>query len=104
MKAVRYQQPGGPEVLEYVGVPDPEPGPVDVVVDVAATALNRLDVVQRNGWYQMPGFRLPHIAGMDVAGTVSAVGADVSGVSIGDRVPRRRRRPVETRRHGRPLR
>lgn len=86
MKAVRYQQPGGPEVLEYVGVPDPEPGPVDVVVDVAATALNRLDVVQRNGWYQMPGFRLPHIAGMDVAGTVSAVGADVSGVSIGDRV------------------
>ena len=86
MKAVRYRQPGGPEVLEYVDVPDPEPGPVDVVVDVAATALNRLDVVQRNGWYQMPGFRLPHIAGMDVAGTVSAVGADVTEVSVGDRV------------------
>lgn len=86
MKAVRYQQPGGPEVLEYVDVPDPEPGPVDVVVGVAAAALNRLDVVQRNGWYQMPGFELPHIAGMDVAGTVTAVGADVSDVSIGDRV------------------
>ena len=86
MKAVRYHQPGGPEVLEYVDVADPEPGPVDVVVDVAATALNRLDVVQRNGWFHVDGFRLPHIAGMDVAGTVSAVGAEVSDVSVGDRV------------------
>lgn len=86
MKAMRYDQPGGPEVLQYVDVPDPEPGPVDVVIDVAATALNRLDVVQRNGWFQMPGFRLPHIAGMDVAGTVSAIGADVSDVAVGDRV------------------
>jgi NADPH:quinone reductase-like Zn-dependent oxidoreductase len=86
MKAVRYRQPGGPDVLEYVDVPDPEPGPLDVVVDVAAAALNRLDVVQRNGWFQMPGFELPHIAGMDLAGTVSAVGTEVSGVSLGDRV------------------
>lgn len=86
MKAVRYHQPGGPEVLEYVDVPDPEPGPVDVVVDVAAAALNRLDVIQRNGWFQMDGFRLPHIAGMDVAGTVSAVGSEVTDVEVGDRV------------------
>jgi NADPH:quinone reductase-like Zn-dependent oxidoreductase len=86
MKAMRYLEPGGPEVLQYVDVPDPEPGAVDVVVDVAATALNRLDVVQRNGWFQMPGFQLPHIAGMDVAGTVSAIGAEVSDVAVGDRV------------------
>lgn len=86
MKAVVYDRPGGPEVLRYTDVPDPQPGPVDVVVDVAATALNRLDVVQRNGWYALPGFTLPHIAGMDVAGVVSAVGSEVEGVAVGDRV------------------
>ncbi|NNE11704.1 MAG: alcohol dehydrogenase catalytic domain-containing protein, partial [Ilumatobacter sp.] len=86
MKAVLYHEAGGPDVLRYTEVADPEPGPVDVVVDVAATALNRLDVVQRNGWYQMPGFTLPHIAGMDVAGVVSAVGDDVTDVEVGDRV------------------
>lgn len=86
MKAVIYHEPGGPEVLQYTDVADPEPGPVDVVVDVAATALNRLDVVQRNGWYALPGFTLPHIAGMDVAGVVSAVGPEVEAVSVGDRV------------------
>ena len=86
MKAMQYHEPGGPEVLRYEEVPDPEPGPVDVVVDVVATALNRLDVVQRNGWFAMPGFTLPHIAGMDVAGVVSEVGAEVKGVAVGDRV------------------
>lgn len=86
MKAVFYDQPGGPEVLRYADVADPEPGPVDVVVDVTVTALNRLDVVQRNGWFALPGFELPHIAGMDVAGVVSAVGAEVDGVAVGDRV------------------
>ena len=86
MKALLYRQPGGPEVLEYVDVPDPEPGERDVVIDVAATALNHLDVVQRNGWYALPGFTLPHIAGMDVVGTVSAVGTGVSRVKVGDRV------------------
>lgn len=86
MKAMLYHEAGGPEVLQYVDVPDPEPGPGDVVIDVGATSLNRLDVVQRNGWFQMPGFRYPHVAGMDVAGTVSAVGSEVDGVAIGDRV------------------
>ncbi len=86
MRAMLYEEPGGPEVLRLVEVPDPEPGPVDVVVEVAATALNRLDVVQRNGWFRMPGFELPHIAGMDVAGTVVAVGDDVHDVAVGDRV------------------
>mgnify|MGYP001812215474 CR=1 FL=1 len=86
MKAMLYHEAGGPEVLRYVDVDDPEPGPGDVVVDVAATSLNRLDVVQRNGWFQMPGFQYPHIAGMDVAGTVSAIGDTVTTVSPGDRV------------------
>ncbi len=86
MRAVVYEEPGGPEVLEYRDVPDPVPGPGDVVVDVAAPCLNRLDVLQRNGWFQMPGFRYPHIAGMDVAGVVSVVGSEVEGVGVGDRV------------------
>lgn len=86
MKAMFYTEPGGPEVLQYTDLPDPEPGPGDVVVDVGATSLNRLDVVQRNGWFQMPGFTYPHVAGMDVAGTVSAVGSNVTGVAVGDRV------------------
>ncbi len=86
MKAMLYREAGGPEVLQYVDVADPEPGPGDVVIDVAATSLNRLDVVQRNGWFQMPGFAYPHIAGMDVAGTVSAVGDAVTNVAVGDRV------------------
>lgn len=86
MKAVYYNETGGPEMLTYGDVADPEPGPGDVVVDVAATSLNRLDVVQRNGWFQMPGFTFPHIAGMDVAGVVSAVGDAVTGVAVGDRV------------------
>ena len=86
MKAMLYHEPGGPEVLQYVDVPDPEPGPGDVVVKVGACALNRLDVVQRSGWFQMPGFTYPHIAGMDLAGEVIEVGDAVTEVSIGDRV------------------
>ena len=86
MKAVLYTEPGGPEVLQHVEVPDPDPEALDVVVAVKACALNRLDVVQRNGWFQMPGFTYPHIAGMDVAGEVVAVGSDVDGVAVGDRV------------------
>ena len=86
MKALLYRQPGGPEVLEYTDIADPTPGARDVVIDVAATSLNHLDVVQRNGWFTMPGFILPHIAGMDVVGTVSEVGSEVSLVQVGDRV------------------
>lgn len=85
MKAVLYHRTGGPEVLEYTDVADPEPGAKDVIIAVAATALNHLDIVQRNGWFTMPGFLFPHIAGMDVAGTVVAVGREVERFSVGDR-------------------
>ena len=86
MKAVRYHRTGGPEALEFAEVADPQPGPMDVVVRVGACALNRLDIVQREGWYQMPGFRYPHIPGMDVAGTVAEVGSGVTTLAVGDRV------------------
>ncbi len=97
MKAVFYNSPGDTEVLCYEDVSDPSPHPGDVVVKVEATALNRLDVIQRNGWFQMPGFAYPHIAGMDVAGHVVAVGSDITAsaniaaggtkpIAVGDRV------------------
>ena len=86
MKALIYEQHGGPEVLQYLDVPDPEPGPHDVIIEVAATTVNRLDVAQRNGWFTIPGFSLPHISGMDVVGTVSETGSEVTRVNPGDRV------------------
>jgi len=86
VKAVLYNEHGGPEVLRYTDVPDPNPGSHDVVVRVAATSLNRLDVVQRNGWFTMPGFVFPHISGMDVAGTIIGLGTEVDGLAMGDRV------------------
>ena len=86
MKALLYHQQGGPDVLRYTDVAEPAPGPLDVVIDVAATALNHLDVVQRNGWFTMPGFMFPHIAGMDVVGTVAAIGSEVDRLAVGDRV------------------
>lgn len=67
-------------------MPDPQPGPGDVVVAVHATALNRLDIVQRNGWFTLPGFSLPHISGMDLAGQIVALGSAVEHWQIGDRV------------------
>jgi NADPH:quinone reductase-like Zn-dependent oxidoreductase len=86
MKAVFYERPGGPEVLQYGDVKDPSAGTHDVVIKVAATALNHLDIVQRNGWFTMPGFTFPHVAGMDVAGEIVEVGAKTTGVAVGDRV------------------
>ena len=85
MKALIYEQPGS-DVLRYIDVADPVVGPRDVVLKVAATSVNHLDVIQRNGWFAMPGFSLPHISGMDVAGTVAEIGDAVTRVKIGDRV------------------
>ncbi len=75
MKAIRFHEHGGPCVLRYEEVPDPEVGPGEVLVRVGACALNHLDVWQRRG---LPGLRLPHSPGSDVAGeVVRAEGADV---------------------------
>lgn len=86
MKALIYTSHGGSDVLEYKDVDAPMPGREDVVVDVAATSVNHLDLIQRGGYFTLEGYQLPHIAGMDVVGTVSQVGADVTGVAVGDRV------------------
>lgn len=86
MKAALHRSHGGLDVLEVADVPDPEVGPGDVLIAVKATALNRLDVLQRQGPALLPDFSLPHIAGMDVAGEVVAVGSDVDTLAVGDRV------------------
>jgi NADPH:quinone reductase-like Zn-dependent oxidoreductase len=86
MKAALHRVHGGHDVLEIADVPDPGVGPGDVLIAVRATALNRLDILQREGPALLPGFSLPHIAGMDVAGEVAAVGSEVSTHAVGDRV------------------
>ena len=85
MKAVLFHQHGGPEVLEYTEFPTPEPKPGQVLVRLHAAALNRMDVMVRNGW---PGLRLemPHINGADGAGEVAALGEGVHDFEIGDHV------------------
>ena len=85
MKALIYESHGA-DVLEYTDVADPVPWSSDVVVEVAASTVNHLDTLQRNGWFTMPGFSLPHISGMDVVGTIIELGKNVTRVSEGDRV------------------
>jgi NADPH:quinone reductase-like Zn-dependent oxidoreductase len=86
MKALFYSEHGPADVLSIGNLPDPTIGPVDVLINVATTAINRLDIVQRHGWFTLPGFSLPHVAGMDMAGTVIEIGSKVTRFSVGDRV------------------
>ena len=74
---------GGPEVLTIVERPDPEPGPGEVVLEVAAAGLNRADLLQRQGFYPPPP-GASDILGMECSGTVAAVGDDVTGWQVGD--------------------
>jgi len=83
MKAVRIHQFGDPEVLTYEDVPDPKPRRDQVLVRVKACSLNHLDVWARKG---LPGVKLPHILGSDIAGEVAEVGEYVSGFVAGQRV------------------
>ncbi len=83
MKAIRMSEPGGPEVLVLEDVPDLQPGPGEVVVDLKAAALNRRDVFVRKGVAKVP---LPLTPGSDGAGVVSAIGDGVKGVAEGDEV------------------
>ncbi|HWC15797.1 MAG TPA: zinc-binding dehydrogenase [Terriglobales bacterium] len=83
MKAIRFHQFGGPEVLEYEDVPDIRPREDQVLIRVRACALNHLDLWIRKG---LPGVKLPHINGSDVAGEIVEVGSYVSGVKRGLRV------------------
>jgi NADPH:quinone reductase-like Zn-dependent oxidoreductase len=86
MRAVIQTGFGGPEVLALAERPDPQAGPVDVIVRVRACALNRLDLIQQRGPAVIPGFRLPHIAGMDIAGVVVEVGREVTRLAVDDAV------------------
>jgi NADPH:quinone reductase-like Zn-dependent oxidoreductase len=86
VRAALHRSFGGPEVMEVVDVPDPVPGAADVLLRVRATALNRLDVLQRQGPALLPNFTLPHIAGMDVVGEVIERGGAVTNVGVGERV------------------
>jgi NADPH2:quinone reductase len=83
MKAIVYQEYGGPEVLEYVERPLPAPGPGQALVKVAAAGVNFIDIYQRAGWYKIP---LPAIPGNEGAGVVEAVGEGVTEAVPGDRV------------------
>jgi NADPH:quinone reductase-like Zn-dependent oxidoreductase len=83
MKAVRLHQFGGPDVLVYEEVPDPTLRKDQVLVRVKACALNHLDVWVRKG---LPGVKLPHILGSDVAGEIAELGEYVSGFKLGQRV------------------
>ena len=83
MKAVRIHQFGGPEVLRYEDIPDPLLRKDQVTVRVRACSLNHLDVWVRKG---LPGVKLPHILGSDIAGEVAEIGEYVSGFTTGQRV------------------
>lgn len=85
MKALCFYEHGELDVLRYDDVPDPEPGPGQVLVRVRACALNHLDIWVRRGW---PGLKLqmPHWCGADIAGEIAALGPGVSGWEVGQRV------------------
>ena len=83
MKAVRFHQCGGPEVLRYEDVPAPTPRPGEAAVAIKAIGLNYIDTYHREGLYPV---ELPCIPGMEAAGVVARVGEGVQGVQVGDRV------------------
>ncbi|SFG79975.1 NADP-dependent oxidoreductase [Streptomyces mirabilis] len=87
MKAVRFHQYGDPDVLRYEDVEQPNPGAGQVRVRVAATSFNPVDANIRAGFMQGPiPVTLPHTPGIDVAGTVDALGEGVTGIQVGDQV------------------
>jgi putative PIG3 family NAD(P)H quinone oxidoreductase len=85
MRAVIVPEPGGPEALVVTELPDPRPGPDEVVIDMAATAVNRADTLQRQGHYPPPP-GASDVLGLECSGVVSAVGPGVDRWSEGDEV------------------
>jgi NADPH:quinone reductase-like Zn-dependent oxidoreductase len=82
MKAVVFEEHGGPEVLNYTDIPEPEPKPYEVLIEVKAAGANFNDIWARRG---MPGMKVifPHVSGSDVSGVVKALGSEVTGVGFG---------------------
>lgn len=85
MKAAWFEQHGGPDVIRVGDLPDPTPGPGEVLIRVRAAGLNHLDLWTRRG---LPGLtlKMPHIGGSDVAGEIAALGDEAEGWAVGDRV------------------
>src|SRR4051794_32255845 len=85
MRAVTFSEPGGPEVLQWGEVPDPVCGPGEVLVDVTATAVNRADLMQRQGFYPPPP-GASEVLGLECSGVIAEVGDGVTGWAVGDEV------------------
>ncbi|MEU8295699.1 NAD(P)H-quinone oxidoreductase [Micromonospora sp. NPDC048909] len=85
MRAITVPEPGGPDALVWTEVPDPAPGSGEVLVDVRASAVNRADLLQRQGHYPPPP-GAPAYPGLECSGVVSAIGPDVTGWQVGQEV------------------
>ena len=85
MRAVRSRKPGGPENLAVEEIPDPVVGPRQILIDVVGAGLNRADILQRKGRYNLPD-DATDVFGMEASGTVAACGTEVTGFSTGDPV------------------
>ncbi|MEU6236099.1 NAD(P)H-quinone oxidoreductase [Kitasatospora sp. NPDC047058] len=85
MHAMTIPEPGGPEALVWAEVPDPVPGEGEVLVEVAASAVNRADLLQRQGFYNPPPGSPPY-PGLECAGRIVALGPGVAGWAVGDEV------------------
>lgn len=86
MKALYFTEHGGPEVMQFGDLPDPQPGPGQALVQVRAVALNRVDLWVRQGGPAFAKLPKPHVGGADVAGVVVGYGSDASGPPPGTRV------------------
>ncbi|MEU9558238.1 NADPH:quinone reductase [Streptomyces fumanus] len=85
MKAAFIERFGPAESIRFASLPDPEPGPTEVLVDIGATTVNPVDTFIRSGAWRTP-VTFPFVVGRDLVGTVAAVGAGTAGFSVGDRV------------------
>ncbi|MFF8942391.1 NAD(P)H-quinone oxidoreductase [Streptomyces sp. NPDC014864] len=85
MHAITIPEPGGPEALVWDEVPDPVPGEGEVLVEVVASAVNRADILQRQGFYDPPPGASPY-PGLECSGRIAALGPGVSGWAVGDEV------------------
>ncbi|MER5220379.1 NAD(P)H-quinone oxidoreductase [Streptomyces flaveus] len=85
MRAITIPEPGGPEALVWDEVPDPVPGEGEVLVEVVAGAVNRADLLQRQGFYDPPPGTSPY-PGLECSGRIAELGPGVSGWSVGDEV------------------
>ncbi|MFE9192088.1 NAD(P)H-quinone oxidoreductase [Micromonospora sp. NPDC007208] len=85
MRAITIPEPGGPDALVWAEVPDPEPGPDEVIVDVRASGVNRADLLQRQGHYPPPP-GAPAYPGLECSGVITEVGAEVAGWAVGQQV------------------